>query len=94
MDLSRGGSRATERRWGASQEPLRESSPRPDRKGAVLMKKRILVLMTVVAMMMAMMAMSVAPAFAAAPYWSCNGTTVIAKYVHYYRAAGYECVRL
>ncbi len=56
--------------------------------------KRIVVLLSVVAMMMAMMAMSVAPAFAAAPYWNCSGTTVIAKYVHYYRAAGYECVRL
>ena len=53
--------------------------------------KRILVLLAVVSMMMAM---SVAPAFAAAPYWNCSGTTVIAKYVHYYRAAGYECVRL
>jgi len=56
--------------------------------------KRILVLLTVVAMMMAMMAMSVAPAFAAMPYWSCNGTPVLAKYAHPYRAAGYDCVKL
>jgi len=56
--------------------------------------KRILVLLTVVAMMMAMMAMSVAPAFAAAPYWNCNGYSVITKQIHYYRAAGYDCVRL
>ena len=53
--------------------------------------KRILVLLTVVAMMMAM---SVAPAFAAAPYWNCNGYSVITKQIHYYRAAGYDCVRL
>jgi len=36
--------------------------------------KRILVLMTVVALMMAMMAMSVAPAFAARPQYLCTGT--------------------
>ena len=58
--------------------------------------KRILVLLSVVALMMGMLSMSVAPAFAAMPYWSCTGITypVLAKYVHYFRAAGFECVRL
>jgi len=56
--------------------------------------KRILVLLTVVAIMMAMMAMSVAPAFAAAPSWNCNGYSVNANQQYYYRALHYDCVRL
>ncbi len=58
---------------------------------------RFLMLLTVVALMMVMLAMSVAPAFAAMPYWTCSGygftVSVPAKSVHYYRAADYTCVK-
>ena len=61
------------------------------------MKKRILVLLSVVALMVVMMAVSVAPAFAAMPLFNCSGYgynyPVYAKNIHYFKAAGYDCVR-
>jgi len=64
------------------------------------MKKRIMVLMAVVALMMTM-AMSVAPAFAAAPLFACtNPDTGFTAYrnaseVHLVRAEGYnECSKV
>ena len=64
--------------------------------------KRILVLMTVVALMMAMMAMSVAPAFADQALWVCSKPGVPSivttpKYAHGnpdgYPTYGYTCTK-
>jgi hypothetical protein len=64
--------------------------------------KRILVLMTVVAMMVGMMAMSVAPAFADQALWVCAKPGVppivaTPKYAHGwsggYPALGYTCTK-
>jgi len=60
--------------------------------------KRIMVLLTVVALMVVMTAMTVAPAFAAPAQFVCViGTTVQpgvpANEVHYFRDAGFTCVK-
>ena len=67
------------------------------------MKKRILVLLSVVALLVVLLATSVAPAFAAMPVYGCtlyasDGSvedydTVQAKDVHFYKKGGYTCVK-
>jgi hypothetical protein len=60
--------------------------------------KRILVLLTVVALMAVMMAMTIAPAFAAPKLYRCDvgtessWTFVAKKDVKSYEASGYTCV--
>jgi threonine/homoserine efflux transporter RhtA len=65
------------------------------------MKKRIMVLMAVAALMVVMLAMSVGPAFAAAPLFACTnpetGFTAyrVAPEVHWVRAEGYtQCSKV
>jgi hypothetical protein len=68
------------------------------------MKKRILVLLSVVVLMVVMLAMSVAPAFAAkAKFWECVNPTdplelptlVTSKFEkELFEARGYECTKL
>ena len=63
------------------------------------MKKRILLLISVVALMVVMLAMSVAPAFAAAPLYQCigpNGEQAITRAYNKQILVkqGYECVKL
>jgi hypothetical protein len=65
------------------------------------MKKRILVLLTAVAVMTAMLAVSVAPAFADPPFYRCTHPTIpdYAEFIspnqkHGYKKDGWECVKL
>ena len=60
--------------------------------------RRIVVLLTVVVLLMVMLAMSVAPAFAAPATFHCvlggGSINVAAKDAHDYRALGYTCTHL
>ena len=63
--------------------------------------KRILVLLSVVALMVVMLAMSVTPAFAVRSLnFSCTGgpfgdnLQTVGKYKNYYESVGYECVHI
>ena len=62
------------------------------------MKKRILLLMSVVALMVVMLAISVAPAFAYGAVFSCTNPNalppqivVIGPDMHLWKQEGYEC---
>ena len=64
------------------------------------MKKRILVLVATVALMTTMLALSVAPAFASPPLYTCThpetGAVAIdmpSNAKHFFFKAGYECVK-